>query len=245
MNVHIQQRFIPAVSTILLTALAMCNGTVDDGTSLKKSVTYEFTFSTNTEGWTHGFADYPPGKRMESYYELTFLYAQVPAYTAEKKFGLYISGNNHNDDLFMFIEHKFDNLKPDTAYDVTFSVTIASNAAESAVGVNGSPGSSVYLKAGATVVEPAAVDEGDLYRMNIDKGDQAAGGADAIVLGAIGVSGDADDTSYRLKTLQNGSPFTVTTDAAGSLWAIIGTDSGFEGTTSLYYSVIKIIFTEQ
>ena len=244
MNVHIQHRFIPAVSTILLTLLAMCNGTVDDGAPGKKSVTYEFTFSTNAEEWTHGFADYPPGKRMESYYELTFMYAQVPAFPAERKFGLYISGNNHNNDLFMFIERKFYNLKPDTAYDVTFSVTIASNASESAVGVNGSPGSSVYLKAGATVVEPAAVDEGDLYRMNIDKGNQAAGGADAIVLGTIGVPGDASDTSYRLKTLQNSAPFTVTTDSSGSLWAVIGTDSGYEGTTSLYYSVIKITFTE-
>jgi putative lipoprotein len=36
-----------------------------------------------------------------------------------------------------------------------------------------------------------------------------------------------------------GSPLSVTTDASGGMWLIVGTDSGFEGLTALYYSRIS------
>lgn len=32
----------------------------------------------------------------------------------------------------------------------------------------------------------------------------------------------------------------VTTDDSGQLWVLIGTDSGFEGLTGIYYTTIEI-----
>ena len=50
---------------------------------------------------------------------------------------------------------------------------------------------------------------------------------------------DVVDTEYRIKTLNNVErPFEVTTDEGGRLWLIVGTDSGFEGLTTLYYTRI-------
>ena len=40
-------------------------------------------------------------------------------------------------------------------------------------------------------------------------------------------------------------PEPVTTDQSGTLWLLIGTDSGFEGTTSLYYASIVARLTLQ
>ncbi|MCD4693477.1 MAG: T9SS type A sorting domain-containing protein, partial [Calditrichales bacterium] len=37
-------------------------------------------------------------------------------------------------------------------------------------------------------------------------------------------------------------PFPITTDAGGEVWLIIGTDSGFEATTTLYYNKIDVTF---
>ena len=49
---------------------------------------------------------------------------------------------------------------------------------------------------------------------------------------------------YAIKTLSNeGRPFRVTTDADGRLWLIVGTDSGFEGPTAVYYSQISFVLT--
>ncbi|MCE5249532.1 hypothetical protein LLG96_04850 [bacterium] len=217
-----------------------CNSTVNDGVPGGSGITYDFRFSTNTEEWTQGFADYPVGKFMSSYYELTFLYAQLPEYLGRSMYGLYISSNDHSADIFMYIKHELTGLKPNTAYDIVFRVEIASEALESDAG-----GAGVYLKAGAAVNEPFSIIEGEYYRMNIDKGDQAAGGKDALVLGPIGIPEHTTDEPFRLKTFENSAPFVVTTDSTGVLWVIVGTDSGYVGITDIYYSSIKITLTEQ
>ncbi len=44
-------------------------------------------------------------------------------------------------------------------------------------GIGGSPGESVYVKAGATTEEPLIIEDSDGWlRMNIDKGNQAGEG---------------------------------------------------------------------
>ena len=60
-----------------------------------------------------------------------------------------------------------------------------------------------------------------------------------VVIGNVahpGVTG----REYRIKTMNNdGKPLTVETDGEGRLWLIVGTDSGFEGLTTLYYDRIS------
>jgi putative lipoprotein len=60
-----------------------------------------------------------------------------------------------------------------------------------------------------------------------------------VVLGNISHP-DVVGDEYKIKTLTSeGSPLSVTTDASGGVWLIVGTDSGFEGLTALYYSRIS------
>ncbi|MQG70290.1 MAG: hypothetical protein FI707_16055 [SAR202 cluster bacterium] len=57
---------------------------------------------------------------------------------------------------------------------------------------------------------------------------------------------DVVGDEYRIKTVTNAdSPLSVTTDADGGLWLIVGTDSGFEGLTALYYSRISYSFVAE
>ena len=59
------------------------------------------------------------------------------------------------------------------------SIDLATNVPAGLVGIGGSPGESVFVKAGASTVEPLAEEDGSRYlRMNIDKGNQANGGED-------------------------------------------------------------------
>jgi hypothetical protein len=79
--------------------------------------------------------------------------------------------------------------------------------------------------------------------MNIDKGDQSQEGNDMKVLGTIGIPGE--EFNYTLINRTNSDkPIQITTDEAGKLWVIIGTDSGFEGITTLYYNNINITLEE-
>lgn len=40
------------------------------------------------------------------------------------------------------------------------------------------------------------------------------------------------------------NPINVTTDSQGSAWVIVGTDSGFEGATTVFYDSIELTLTE-
>ncbi|RYD41737.1 MAG: hypothetical protein EOP85_12225 [Verrucomicrobiaceae bacterium] len=52
--------------------------------------------------------------------------------------------------------------------------------------------------------------------------------------------------TYRLKTLTNaGKPFYFKTDASGKGWIFIGTDSGFEATTSVYFTQVNVTLVPQ
>jgi hypothetical protein len=141
----------------------------------------------------------------------------------------------------MFIKHKITGLIPNSTYQLQVQVNFASNAPTNAVGVGGPPGEGVTMKAGATITEPNKIIIGGDYRMNIDKGNQKIPGVDMDTIGHIGVS---DTTTLFTLINRNNSThlFTITTDANGEVWVCIGTDSGFEATTTLYYNQITLTF---
>ena len=203
-------------------------------------------FNDGSAGWKHGFADYPAGE--ETFYELDAGSSVLPASLGTNRKGYKLSGNNHSDDLFMFITKKFEGLEPDSRYDFRFKVRFGTNAQKNCMGVGGAPGESVWIKAGVSKTEPLAVDNGagDLL-MNIDKGNQAVGGSDAIVLGDFANSRECGDsnTSYMRKTLysEQGS-FTGVTAEDGSIWVLLATDSGFEATTTIYFMTLDMIATK-
>lgn len=206
----------------------------------------EFTFPDDLQGWVAGFADYPVGQ--ETFYQLTSGYLPLPLGLGVPADAPFISGDNHSDDLFMFWKRRLgpqDGLRPEAAYDVRFTITIATEAASGCTGIGGAPGEGVFVKAGAADVEPVAVDSAGTYRMNIDIGSQATGGTDAMVLGDVANSStDCSAWVWEFKTLDSsGIPFTVTADPLGTVWLIVGSDSGYEGATRLYYSRIQVVLT--
>ncbi|HEX7026456.1 MAG TPA: hypothetical protein VF268_04395, partial [Gammaproteobacteria bacterium] len=178
----------------------------------------------------------------EDFYQLEAEWRALPAPLDDMN-GIYISGNNHSDDLFMFIKRKLEGLEPDTRYSLTFGARFATNADSGCFGIGGAPGEDVTVKAGATDHEPLADGQSQGHiRMNIDHGAQSNGGSDAIVIGNIANSqDDCVDDRYELKDLDSeGLPFEAFTDSQGALWVLFATDSGFEGTTGIYYTRVEI-----
>jgi hypothetical protein len=202
---------------------------------------FVFEFDGGTEDWSGDFADYPLTDSV--FYELTVGYSRLPHPLDTSKGAIRISGNNHSDDLFMFIKRKISGLKPNTSYKISFDIEFASNAPTHAIGVGGAPGEGVRMGVGATKMEPIKIIDGEYYRMNIDKINQANPGNDMDTIGHVGVSDTT--TVFTLITRNNKAyPFTVASDTNGSIWVIVGTDSGFEATTTLYYKKIKIELIE-
>ncbi len=201
-----------------------------------------FDFASGADGWEAGFADYPPAD--ESIYQLESDYRALPEPLDTSRRVLFISGVNRSDDLFMFYKRRVGGLFPSGNYRVSFDVEIATNAPSGCFGVGGAPGESVWVKAGASRQEPLPLDEGGHLRMNIDKGNQSSGGENALVMGIIANSVPCGEPErWELKSFSSGGEsIAVTADENGRVWILVGTDSGFESLTSLYYTRVSVSF---
>ena len=198
---------------------------------------YQSDFQSGTDGWTAGISDY--GEDQKAIMEFESAHTGLPAPLDATRKSMMISSMNRSDDAFMFLKKKVTGLEPNKQYSLLFTIELASKYPTNSVGIGGSPGGSVFLKAGASATEPINQLTNGFYSVNIDKGDQSTGGKEAIVLGNIGTSNAME--TYTLITRTNiDKPFVARANAQGELWLIIGTDSGFEGLTTLYYSKINV-----
>lgn len=203
--------------------------------------TMQFPFAESDQGWTGGFADHPIDTTgYHLHFELDTLPYKVNPDSTKK--GLLLSGINGSDDLFMFIKRKVSGLQRNTTYQLLFNVRLASKAPTGTTG--GAPGESVYVKVGGVTEEPTTQIVSGYYRLTIDKGNHAEGGLNMLPIGHIGVSTTTVD--YALINRSNGrsNSVEVTTDSEGALWLIVGTDSGFEGKTTVYYTQVDVMFNE-
>lgn len=213
-------------------------------TGILSSVGVEFDFRQGAQGWEAGFAEYSP--EMEDMM-LEAGIRSLPPELGINGTGYYIQGMNRSDDLFMFLKRPLgtdDGVVPGQEYRVALTIVFASNAPSGAVGIGGAPGESVYLKAGASTVEPEVyLDSADNhYRMNVDKGSGNSGnGTAASVIGHIanGLSAEEDPRYVSLQR-RHEHQYTVNASQEGELWLLVGTDSGFEGLTGIYYQNIAV-----
>lgn len=210
--------------------------------SNEKPITY--SFDNNNSGFIGGFADLPVGDEVKEFYELEYDYREIPVQGEESK-GLYLAGNNHSDDLFMYVYKKIgmeEGLKPNTKYLCHLKFDLATNVPEGMSGIGGSPGSSVYVKAGIINREPQTFEEDNYLLLNIDKGNQANSGTEMKSVGNFEKIDGSSDNSYVYKSFEQ--VMVVESNENGEAWIIMGTDSGFEGKTELYIDNVELNYNE-
>jgi hypothetical protein len=195
-----------------------------------------YDFNDGEQGWNHGFADYPV-VHDSTLYALEYAYQDEPSGTAKS---VKLSSNNVNGDVFMYLKKQVTGLKPNTEYTITFNIELGLDANVGGAAVY----ESVYLKAGATHLEPKTVIESGYYTMNIDKGNHEIAGEDMTTLGVVLTPENSSGYSIikRNNTMTN-SRYTAKSNGNGDLWLIIGTDSGFAGITTLYYTKVNVVFS--
>ena len=216
-----------------LAILLVLAGCMSDSESPGISIFSEnFDFTSAQHGWQHGFAEYPTGPTDSTYYELKYGYVVEPTGTNS----IMLSGNNRADALFMYLKRKLDGLSPNTEYILTFNVSFFSNPELDLVAST----QNVFLKAGATGIEPKSVIDKDRFVLNIDKGFNNESGDDMIALGDITTPSGTYGQVTRTNSTSNNPPFRVRSNSRGEIWLIVGTDSGATGKTTLYYSKVFV-----
>ena len=210
-------------------------------------VTLAWDFDGGSDGWASELTDYTDATRPDDALSETMV--SPPGIDAGTDF-FHLAATNTSDDVFQYLLREVtsaDGLAADTTYDVSFTVEFASSAPAGCAGIGGAPGESVWLKVGASTEQPVPVSEDGQSRLAVDKGGQSQGGDAAVVAGTVdnGIpceeALESNDPPYAMVT-RSGTVEDVTTDGEGSLWLFVGTDSGFEGRTSIYYDRVTATF---
>lgn len=221
---------------LLTGALLLSGCELDVGSSNNKdNPSYTFDFEQSDHGWQAGFSDYPSDNAV--IYELASGRKALP--TDAQKQGFMLSGHNRSDDLFMYMKGKFTGLEASSRYQANVQLKLLTNAGEGCMGIGGAPGEAVWVKFGFGETEPKQVD----YYLNLDKGAQNNNGKNANIIGNVAASGaNCEGSKYVEKSLlsTDQTQLEFTTNSDGTIWLFIGTDSGFEGKTTLYYDKIDI-----
>ncbi|WP_337098559.1 copper amine oxidase N-terminal domain-containing protein [Paenibacillus sp. YIM B09110] len=206
-------------------------------------ISESFHFNASDEGWQGGFADLPIDYDP-AIYELLYAREVLPLKDNKTNYGLKLNGMNRSDDLFMYATKKITGLKPNATYDASLSFTLYTNQAGGMMGVGGAPGEAVSIKAGFVSQEPKIVQEGEegnvYYKVNVDKGNQSVEGADMKIVGNMVKPDDAVE-GFQPKPMKHSA--TLKANAAGELFVIIGSDSGYEGLTTLYLDDMNVVLT--
>lgn len=228
-------------SLLTLSMMAGCTSAaaVSDGPNSVK-----FDFEKDDAGFAPIYADYPASEGVEEFYEFQHDYGKVPIDGAGN--GIFISGNNHSGDLFMGYVKNLEGFAPARTYHFSVSFKLATDVEGGLVGVGGAPGEGVTVKCGVTSTQPATVfvNNGDIdyYRLNIDVGNQSNGGKDMVVVGDMSKTENNRPGEYEFKEFT--AEFDTAANVLGEVYLVIGTDSGFEATTSYYLDDIAISWEE-
>jgi hypothetical protein len=231
-------KVLKGISVVILFVLA--TSCLPDQEVRVYSVSY--LFKDSTSGWTGDFADYPEDSTgYHLYFALDTLPFKINADSTKK--ALHISGISGDDGLFMFIKKKITGLRANTTYELLFNVRVASNVPLGTVD-GATPGESVYVKVGGTTAEPEKELVDGIYRLNLDKGGESEDGGDMIVIGHIGLATTTTDYAVIVRNNNLTRGVFVRTDEHGELWVIVGTDSLYEGETTLYYTQVDVLLNQ-
>lgn len=236
-------------ASILSVGLMSCDNDVNTAPDPISNVPSDpaptFSFDFNVEDYNTEviFSDYPQGE--EIFYELTSAFENLPDIFSGTK-GWKLSGNNHSDDLFMGIKLPTNGLLGATLYRATLDVEFVTNVSKGCMGIGGPPGEGVSVKLAASKDEPTnELDNSDIYRLNIDIGNQIQSGTEGLTVGNIANSIECGaDLVYEKKTLSMTESIDVMSNDDGTVWLTVGFDSGFEGNTEIFITKLTANIVE-
>ena len=216
------------------------------------TINRSFDFRNGDLGWQADFANYSPvmfvpGEPFAPLAEIRSL----PPELGINGTGFFIQAANRSDAIVMFLKRRLsaaDGIVAGQTYQLNFTVTFASAAQSGCVGIGGAPGEAVVMREGASSAEPTVLltnGSPAALAMNMDIGGQSSSGLAASVSGNIanGIPCGSAPPNYVQLQQSHQHISLVNAGSSGDLWLFVGTASGYEGVTGLYYERIDVSLT--
>jgi len=244
---------------ILITSLTACGGGSSSSNSSeqpiakqptpKQELSFNSDFSNTNQSFEIDAADHQVEHSLNQF--IISELVQLPS-PYEYRNGIEFSWNNYNEDIKGFIKKKVSGLNPNSQFIVEFSVNILTFMSEECLGIGGSPGKDVIVKASLLAQEPLKyIDDSGLfpfYRVDIDE--NLYGGDDVNYLGHIGLPVPCDDVFlhqdpiWEIKHLTNEDNVSFSSGATGDAWIYVSIDSGVGGHQKVYITDVEVKVSE-
>lgn len=231
------------LSGILFCVLILTGCQSVDSGSETLATQYEYNLRETPGDWEAFFSNFNVDIRDGM--ELKSEYANLPEPLDTTDSGLYISAVNQSDDVKMMFRKQIEGLEPNGEYSVQFTVRFATSVPSGCLGIGGPPGEAVRVIADASTEKPARFIQNGYYLLNTEHRENADQWYQNAMMGNIANSRECkEEAVYEIKELMSDKTHaTVVADNSGKAWLMVGTRSGFEGRTELYYTYIEAIFT--
>lgn len=203
-----------------------------------------FDFEAASQDWIGGISDYPVAS-LDTY-NYVESGAQLMYNSVLRSNGLSIGAENPHGELFYFFQRKIDGLKPNAFYKIDFEFLIMSQL-NSGVAKNASE--DIFLKIGAVNYEPELTkiqwkNDEEYMILNVEKGlENKDSGNELTNVGSIMRFTSDDPETISGNTFD--VPIFVRTDQSGSIWLIIGVDSGIKNYLTFSMVALTVYYTEK
>ena len=228
------------LTTALLAGCANSRNNNNDSPEVTLPATYSFDFEKSDEDFEAIFSDYHDDGNNYETYEMKSDYTDIPIKDISSK-GLYIASMNRSDDMFMGYMKEITGLPKEQSFTFDISFKLATDVEAGGFGIGGSPGAAVYIKSGIASEKPEIqMDDNGVFRFtNLDTGSQASGGKDLQEIGNMDKPEENWVEGFMFKDFS--TSVEVTTNSNGSVYLVIGSDSGFEGLTEYYIDDVSVV----
>lgn len=200
----------------------------------------ESTFEMDTNGWIGDVAYYKAEQITEMNFKAVQATLPEESTTSEFSNGLYLSANNLNDSIFIYIKKKISDLDTAKIYKVAYEINLSTPLADTVA----SPGRISYIKAGASTQEPVSTLKNQWLIPTIMHGTTNTGGKEMRLLGNLGNGLDSTAFKNIIRTNPN-IAIEVKPSPAGEIWLCVGISSRYKGSIPLYFQRIFVAISEK
>jgi hypothetical protein len=240
--VGVVNRIIVVITVLVFMA---CSKEMGDSSFDYAELISTFDFESVDQLWDGGISDYPLDYPDSADYVVANQLLLANTASVYSGNGLSITAENPHGDLFYYFKKKISGFKKNTNYKLDFEFLAFSKLSS---GIAIPSNENAYLKVGAVSFEPKLHiqkwnDDQEYMTLNIDKGSfNESSGKDMISLGSIkeftsnqpeAISGNTFDIEMEVKS-----------DADGSIWLVIGVDSGIKSQLTFSLAAITVYYRE-